>query len=52
MTIDELKDKLEKLKKDKEVCPHCGRCPYCGRRYDDYKYSSWPYPYRRHNISW
>lgn len=26
------------------VCPHCGRCPLCGRRYFE-PYPYYPYPY-------
>jgi len=35
----------EWLKSDKHVCPHCGRCPVCGRggepNTDTYPYPDW-----------
>lgn len=39
------KEEFEKFKKelekDNHVCPHCGRCPVCGRRLHEPYY---PYP--------
>ena len=38
----EFKEMLKKLREFKDtedkprVCPHCGRCPVCGRRYNDW----------------
>lgn len=33
MTNEEIKEKLEELSKGSDKnCPHCGRCPTCGRR--------------------
>lgn len=36
--IKEIKRELDEYNKNPKVCPHCGRCPVCGR-----KYNEWPY---------
>jgi len=43
--IDEFKkliEKMGKLNKNNHVCPHYGRCPTCGRKYNDWD-EYWPY---------
>lgn len=44
-SIEELL-KGNKDRVDNHVCPHCGRCPKCGRRYNDYEWPYYPWPYR------
>lgn len=39
--IDKFQKEFDKLNK---VCPHCGRCPECGRRYNDpLPWNPWKY---------
>ena len=54
MTEDEFKKIIEEAKnKDKQICPHCGRCPTCGRGpYEYHQYPYWPRPWYEPNITW
>lgn len=47
----ESEDRLKKLF-DNHICPHCGRCPTCGRRLDEPTpiYPVYPQPY--YQIVW
>jgi len=49
--IDEFKKLIEemgKLNKNNHVCPHCGRCPTCGQKYNDWFDKCWRYRYDRY----
>jgi len=41
--ITEAWNEAEKTRKKSNVCPHCGRCPKCGR--SDWTYRPWDGPY-------
>ena len=44
MTDNDLKKMLEEFeesRKDEKTCPNCGRCPTCGKKYNDF----YPIPY-------
>lgn len=45
--VKEVQKQVEDAKKE-AVCPHCGRCPTCGRRYNDY----WDWPFRPNQPMW
>ena len=46
---EELLKQIKEYKQEQEnlhICPHCGRCPTCGRPYvAQWKQPYWPQPY-------